>query len=116
MEVRHGFPTIGAIVDDQAVAGFVNSQLGGHFGGLEEQMTEQAMIFGGRFREAGHNFFGDDQDMSWRLGIDVAEGEGEVVLEHNCGRDFARDDFLENCHGQCTTSEQDALAASDCQT
>ena len=46
VQVRHALPAILAVVDDQPVAAFVQPQLAGNFGGFEQKMTEQRLVFG----------------------------------------------------------------------
>ena len=41
----------------------------------------------------------DDQDVGRRLGVDVAEGNDEVVLVDEVGRDLAGDDAAEEAVG-----------------
>jgi len=95
MQMRHGLAAIPAVVEDDAVAGFVETQFTGHRGGLEQQVAEQLLVFGPGVGQAGDVFLGNDEDMGWRFGIDVAEGQDQVIFEDDIGRDFAGDDFLE---------------------
>ena len=37
--------------------------------------------------------------MRRRLGADVSEGDTQIVFVHDLRRDFAGDDFFEECHG-----------------
>ena len=59
-------------------------------------MAEQLLILRPGLGKPRDVFLGDDQDVNGRFGIDVAERQHRLVLIDNVGRDFARDDFLEN--------------------
>ena len=48
-------------------------------------------IFGG----AGNMLLRHHQDMNWRLGLDIPEGQHGIVLVHLIGRDLPRNDFTE---------------------
>ena len=52
--------------------------------------------------QGGDGVFGDDQDVDGRLGIDVSEGEGEVVFVDDVGGNLAPDDFAKEgvTHGE----------------
>lgn len=64
-------------------------------------MTKQGLVLVGAVGEFGDGLLGDDQYVYGGLGIDVLEGEAEVVLEDNVGGDFAVDDLAEDgvAHG-----------------
>lgn len=96
VEVGDGFPAIGAVVDDQPVAAFVQLELATHPLGGGEKMAEDGMIFRGNRGVAGVMFFGDEKDMNGGLWGDIAESQDVIVLVDDIGGDFSIDDALEN--------------------
>ena len=101
MKVRHGFTGIGSVVKDEPEAGFIQAELAGDFARFEHQMAKHGMIFRLRFRNPGNRLFGNYQHVRGGRRFDVTEGEHVLVLIHNLGRHFARDDFFEKglAHG-----------------
>lgn len=100
MEVWDGLAPIRAIINDETETGVVEAlQLGNVLGNVD-QMAEQRFVGDLGFGHARDFLLGDDQDMDRRLGIDVVEGQAEVVLEGDLGRDLAGDDSGEDgAHG-----------------
>ena len=79
MEVVDGLSAVGAGVEDDAVA--VGEVLkAGDFGGGGEEVAEEGCVGWNSVGERGDVAFGDDEDVGRGLGIDVGDGEGEVVL------------------------------------
>ena len=95
MEMRHGFAAIRPVVDHQSVTA-LKIQLLRHRSRLEQEMTDQLMILGRGFAEAGDRLLRHDEDMRRRLGVDVAKGTDLVILKHDLGGNLAGDDLLEN--------------------
>ena len=87
VQVRHGFAAVRAVVDDEPVAAFFQADDIRDLGGLEQQMAEQFPVAGGCLSHARDHFFGDDQNVRWRLGIDVVEGEHGIVFIDNRRRE-----------------------------
>jgi hypothetical protein len=78
----------GAIaVFDRAFAGDV--------GGGEMTASDQFGIFGCGFLEAGNMFFGDDENVSRALGMQVFEGKRVLIFVDFFGGDFAANDSAE---------------------
>ena len=94
MEVGDGFAAVGAVVEDKAEA-VIEVEVGGDFGGGEEEVADEGLVGGGGFGEAGDGFFGDDEDVKGGLGVDVAKGVADVVLVDGGAGDFAVNDALE---------------------
>ena len=90
-----------AVVDNQPVAAFVQPQFAGNFGGFEQEMPEQRLVFGLGLGNARDGLFGNDQNMLRRLGVNVANREHQVVFVNNRRRNFAGDDFFKQgfAHG-----------------
>ena len=99
MKVGDGFSTIGAIIDDEAIAGFVELALAGNALGGDEEMSEEGMILGGNGAVAGVMFFRDEKDVDGGLGGEITEGEDVIILVKNIGRNLAVDDAFEDGFG-----------------
>jgi len=76
MEVKMGnsFPAIGAIIDNEAVAGFVELALASDPLCGDEEMSEEGMCFWGDGTVAGVMFFWNDKNVDGGLGGEVTEG------------------------------------------
>src|ERR1035437_5129188 len=95
VQVRHSLAGIRTVVEHQAVAGLSQPQLVRHLGSLEQEMTEDLMVFRFGLGHARDGLSGDNQDVRWGLWPDVAKGHHEIILiDDRCG-DFAGDDLLE---------------------
>jgi hypothetical protein len=57
-------------------------------------MTEYLVVFRFGFGDSRDRFLRNDQDMRWRLWLDVAKGEHQSVLVNNRGGNFAGDNFF----------------------
>ena len=99
MKVGDGFSTIGAIIDDEAIAGFFELALAGNALGGDEEMSEEGMILGGDGAVAGVMFFRDEKDVDGGLGGEITEGEDVIILVKNIGRNLAVDDAFEDGFG-----------------
>ena len=99
MKVGDGFSTIGAIIDDEAIAGFFELALAGNALGGDEEMSEEGMILGRNGAVAGVMFFRDEKDVDGGLGGEITEGEDVIILVKNIGRNLAVDDALEDGFG-----------------
>lgn len=96
VEVRDFAVGVGAIVDDNPVAGFVDAGGFGDVGHGEEQLAECGGIrFGGGAQPCDVRF-GDEHDVDAGVGGDIVEGEDVVVLEDDLCRDFLAEDFAED--------------------
>jgi hypothetical protein len=108
--MRHGFSRMRAIVEDQAIAGFVQAQLGCHRGGFQQQMTQDGLILRLGSGDSGDGFLGYDENMHRRLRVKVTKGKHLVILENNVRRQFTRDELFEqrlvHTRNQQTTKEQ----------
>ena len=84
-------------IDYGAVAVFEIEFLG-DMGDHLEEVSGEAGVFGGEIIEGDEWFFGYEEDVDGGLGIDIMEGEAELVFVDDIGGDFAVDDFLEDSH------------------
>ena len=99
MKVRDCFSTIGAIIDDEAIACFVELALTGNALGGDEEMSEEGMILGRNGAVAGVMFFRDEKNVNGGLGGEITEGEDVIILVEDIGRDLAVDDAFEDGFG-----------------
>ena len=113
MKVRNGFSPIGAIIDDQAVAGFIEAGLAGYALGRSEKVGKDGMVLRGHSAVSGVVFFGYEKDVGGCLGGKIAKGKDVVVLVEDVGLGFAVDDLFEDrfSHGfyQMVSSRSDGL-------
>ena len=100
MKVGNGLAAIPAVVDDEAIACFGDPATPGHFRGSHHEVAEEGRIVRAGFADSGDGTLRDQDDMDGGLGLDVPEGEQEVVLENNVCGDVACDDALEQGHGR----------------
>ena len=94
VEVFDGLAAVGAGVDDEAVA-LGEVLLAGDFGGGLQELAEERGVGGFAVGHGGDVVFGDDEDVSGGLGVDVREGEGLVVFVEAGYGDGAGGDFAE---------------------
>ena len=94
MQVRHAFSAVAAVVDHKAVAGFGDAEFLGERCGGEQEVTERGLVGGAGFADAGDKFLRDDEHMHRRLWVDIVDGDAEVVLVRELGRNLAVDDLL----------------------
>lgn len=100
MEVGDGLAAVGAVVDDDAEAVFLEALLFGDGGDAGHHVAEEGLVIVFGEGDAGNWFFGDEEEVGGCLGADVAEAEAEVVFVDDVGGDFAGDDFFEEgAHG-----------------
>lgn len=107
MEMGDSFPAVGAIVDDEAVAGLIEFELAGDLLGSGEKVAENRVIFRGNGGMAGMVLFGNEKNVDRGLGGDVAEGQDVIVLVDNVGFGLAVDDPLEDGFGHGPSSLPD---------
>ncbi len=99
MKVGDGFAAIRAVINDEAVAGFVELALASDPLGGDEEMGEEGMIFRGDGTMAGVMFFWNDKNMNGGLGSEITKGENVIIFVENIGGEFAVDDPLEDGFG-----------------
>ena len=98
MQVVDRLPAIRAGVDDDPVAA-VESRAARYLGRLRYQMPQQRRVLSlsmGRGRDV---LFGNNQQMRWRLRIDVREAQTQLILIHALGRNIAGYYFAEETIG-----------------
>ena len=92
--MRHGFAAITPVVDDESKSALRKIQLGRYRPCLEKQMSQERLIFMRRLPDSRDRLLGDDQDVHWRLRIDVPESEDQLVLIDDIGRNLTGDYFF----------------------
>lgn len=94
VQVKHRLTGGFAIVDHEAVSGEVFGL--GDFGGDDQHVTEEEFVFLGGVEAVGQELLWDNEDVCGCGGVDVSEGDAEVVFVDLVGGDFAADDFTED--------------------
>src|ERR1041385_92397 len=94
MQMRHSFPGIRTIIENQAESRLGDAKVPGYLRGLKQQMAEHLMIFGSRLSDPGDRLLWNHQNMSRRLRFDIPESQHQVILINNRRRNFSRNDFL----------------------
>ena len=72
MQMRHAFTRVRSAVDHDSIAAG-QLQLLRHVARNQKQFAKQRSVLIGRVRETRNGFFRHDQDMHWRLRIDVVK-------------------------------------------
>ena len=98
MKMRDGFSGVGAVVNNEAVAGFSQAQLFRHFAGFEKNMSQKILIVRGGVLDSQDVFLGNQKDMHGGFGSNVTKRQHQVVFKNDVGGDFFCDDFLEYVH------------------
>ena len=99
MDVIHSLPPCPVAIHDDSIAFFGETFLPGEFSRGQEQFADQFGVLTLNIIDGPDRFLGDDQDVSWGLGVDVAKSEHLIGFEHDVGRDFTVDDFDEQIVG-----------------
>jgi len=98
MQVGHGLPAIGSVIDDHAESASGQPLAFCDGGGGEQEMSEQGGLIRRGFADPRDNGFWNDEKMHRGLRTDVADGHATVIFMENPGGDFPGDDFLEERH------------------
>lgn len=99
MKMWHRFACIRTAINHGAKARFRNGKFFGQLTCDVEQMTQHSLVAINRFAQARDRFFGNDQQVNWRLRADVVDRDAAIILELDLGGDFAGDDFFEDGFG-----------------
>src|SRR5262245_59455947 len=98
VQMEYALARLGAVVHHETEC-IAHAELLRHFAGRKQQVPEQSLVLAACARQPVDLFLWDEQDMRRRLRIDVAEGQAQVVLIDDVGRDLAPDDLAEKgCH------------------
>src|SRR5690242_12202860 len=100
----HGFPAMGAVIDHDAISGICQSLCRGNFARGDQQVPENRGIRLGGLANPGDHLLRYHEEMHRCLGIDVPDGDAQVILVQDVGGDFPRDDLFEKGHESCTWS------------
>lgn len=96
VQVVDGLSAVRASVNDQAVAAFIDSFLFCDFTRDNEQVTEQAFVFGRGLVDRGDVLVRDNEHMGWPDGMQVAEGGYALVLIKHSGWGLSGGNFTED--------------------
>ena len=96
VQMRDGFSSVGAVVDDGAKARFREAFLLRDDAHARKEVPEEGGLFRGRFRDARDELLRNKEEVDRGLGLDVSEAEAEVIFINDLGRNFTGDDLLKN--------------------
>src|SRR5688572_5130670 len=99
MDVKDRLAGMWTCIDDQTIAILREPLLRGKLLCNDDQMPDQLFV---ALRQRIHRVnmpVGDDQNMCWRNGVDVAEGRNLFVAVYIRARNFACDDLAKNTVG-----------------
>src|SRR5260221_2093874 len=94
MQMEHRLARTRPDVVDRAIA-VLDATLTSQFGGDQLAVPENLSVFRPCFFQADDVFFGYDEQVRGRLGMDVLKGKDPLVLVDFLGRDFSLDDLAE---------------------
>ena len=94
MEMRNGFSSVGAVVDDYPESFFGVAFLPCDFSNLEHHVSKEDLVIEHGEGDSGDRLLGNKKKVNRSLRSDVPEAEAEVILEDDLGGDFAGDNFL----------------------
>ena len=104
MEMGDAFAGVGAVIDDEAVAGFVEAFFLGDVAGGEEEIAEDRGIVVAGGADAGDDALRDHENVHGGLRVDVANGEDVRVIADDFGGDFPGGDAFEEGHDSSSSS------------
>lgn len=94
--MKDGLPGIAAVIDDQSVAAFIKPAFFPERLCDKEQMPNKLPIDLFNTMDIPDMIFWHDQDMRWRLRIDVLECDGVVIFMDQFGGNLFLDDLAED--------------------
>jgi hypothetical protein len=89
-------------VDDDAIA-LAKALVAGNQGCREEKMAQQVAVLCAGVVERGKVLAGNDEDVDWRLRVNVREGVAELVLVDGGGGDGTLGDLAEEAGHEMTS-------------
>ena len=97
MQMRHAFTCVRSAVDhDSIAAGYV--QFLCHVARNQQQFAQKCGVLISRLGETRNCFFWYNQDMHWRLRVDVVKRNRVLIFPNDFRRNLACDNFFENRH------------------
>ena len=103
MQVKNALTRIRSDVGDEAEAAFSNAQFTCYLCGGDEDAGEYGSVLGCDVGHRGDMAARDEQDVVWRLRVDVRKGDNILVRIHDFGGYLALDNLTEqavlNSHG-----------------
>ena len=88
----HGLAPIRPAVNHDAVTVGQSFLIRDPFG-RQQQMPHEGVVLGLGVRQFGDRLLGNNQNVNGCLGIDVAEGQAEIIFIDDRRRDLLADDF-----------------------
>lgn len=93
MQVENGLSAMGASVDNQAVAALLDVFLFCDFARCKEEISQGELILRIGLVDRLDVPVGNDQNMSWRNRVDVAEGGYKLILVKDAGFGLTGNNF-----------------------
>lgn len=90
----HGFAAVLSIVDDDSEATFFKAFLPGDLSNFGHHVAQKCGIIARCLCDSWNRLLWDQEQVHWRLRLDVAEAKAEVVFVGYRRRDFPGDDLL----------------------
>ena len=94
MQVKYGLSGTGTVIDIQPV-GITDPLIHGNVIRLQQHVTQQQPVVLCRIGQHRDRLFRDDKYMNGGLGVDVPEGEAQVIFVDDIGRDLTIDNLAE---------------------
>ena len=96
MNMEHGLSDAFAVINNHPVSVPVETVLSGDSSGDMEQVADKFPIRSSDTMNVGDMFFGNNEEMKWRLGVEVFKCDRPVVLVNDCRGDLFLDDPAKN--------------------
>lgn len=96
MNVKHRLSTVGVAVGHHPVTAGVHPQLGGEVLGHQQDVPDGSLVIFGEIVQGGDVLLGNDQDVRRGAGVDIPEGQTEIVFEDGLGRNLSGDNLAED--------------------
>ena len=94
VQVRNSLTRVTAVIQHKPKSVISQTKRTSHLRRLKQQVTQQRLILRLSLVDTWDRLARDHQDMSWRLGGDIAERHDLVILVNDVRRDFLIADFF----------------------
>ena len=95
MQMKDGLPRGLVAVHDDAVAVIRQTFRCRYVACRGIELTDERLVLSGQVIDRRNVFPRNNQNVSWRLGVNVAEGQSSIRLMDDVRRYFSRDNFAE---------------------
>ena len=94
MQVRNRFARVRPIVEHHPIAALFEAGFRSNLGRFQQKVSKQLAVARRGLSQAWDRFFRHEQNMRWRLWVDVAKSQHQIVFIDDVSRDFPRGDFF----------------------